>query len=239
MGDRSKIEWTNSTWNPTRGCNCLIPEVLSAPLRWKKPRRIFVDSMSDLFHEQVPDEFIEQVFAIMARAPQHTFQILTKRPERMSQWVERFYDNWCWPESGCPIGLGPLPHIWLGVSCEDQPTADERIPWLLQTPAAVRFISYEPALGPVDLGFYLFPWHCCRSDDQQQYHGLTSHRERCWQSRATINWAIAGGESGLGVRPAHPDWFRSVRDQCVAAQVPFYFKQWGEWTWQLQRVVFD
>lgn len=202
-------------------------ERLDAPLHWKKPRRIFVNSMSDLFHEDVPDEFIDRVFAMMALSPQHTFQILTKRPSRLLQymtddggfgrwgfidgWARRFYEG----EHNKPfpagkILIGPLPHVWLGVSVEDQATADERIPLLLQTPAAVRFLSCEPLLGPID----------CRP---------AWNRGLPWLRRDGISWVIAGGESGPKARPSHPDWFRSLRDQCAAAGVQFFFKQHGEW----------
>ena len=234
MADKTGIEWTDKTWNPVRGCsmvsegcrNCyamrfahrwpklyggltdstqrwtgdvrLVPEMLDAPLHWRKPRRIFVNSMSDLFHEAVPSQFIADCFGVMEKAKQHTFQILTKRPERLEEVMRLF----CY-------GV-PLPNVWLGVSVEDQATADERIPLLLETPAAVRFVSYEPALGPVDFETWL-------------NYGRLGEK---WDS---INWLIAGGESGPHARPAHPDWFRSVRDQCLAAQVPFFFKQWGEW----------
>jgi protein gp37 len=192
------------------------PERLDAPLHWKKPRRIFVNSMSDLFHEDVPDEFIDKIFAVMARCPQHTFQVLTKRPKRMLEYLG-------WPFRPASIlqidheappdlatGRWPLPNVWLGVSVEDQETADERIPLLLQTPAAVRFISAEPLLGPIDLDGWLpglFEWK---------------------HERAMLGWVIAGGESGPKARPSHPDWFRSLRDQCAAAGVPYFFKQWGE-----------
>lgn len=193
------------------------PERLDAPLHWKKPRRIFVNSMSDLFHEDVPDEFIDQVFAIMARAPQHTFQILTKRPARalafLKDDVREDYITDYWradePDRETWSLMLPLKNVWLGVSVEDQPTADERIPLLLQTPAAVRFLSCEPLLGPIDL-----------------------QRTNRWPAAeyiTQIDWVIAGGESGPKARPSHPDWFRSLREQCAAASVPFFFKQWGEW----------
>lgn len=222
MSDGTKIEWTDATWNPVTGCakvsqgckNCYaerdwkrlsaMPQTvyfgrkftdvathndrLGQPLRWKRPRRIFVNSMSDLFHLDVPDDFIERVFAVMAHAKQHTFQVLTKRPDRMRH-VARYIAD---------INGRPLPNVWLGVSVEDQETADERIPILLDTPAAVRWISAEPLLGPINL------------------------HER-------LDWVVAGGESGPNARPMHPDWLRSLRDQCNAAGVDFLFKQWGEW----------
>lgn len=252
MGDRTGIEWTDATWNPVTGCtkvsqgckHCyaerVFPRVygkdvsldlktgetrqrrftdvtvhedrLDVPLRWKRPRRIFVNSMSDLFHEDVPDEFIGRVYTTMAKAPQHTFQVLTKRQERMREWHSR-------------RGGQYLPNVWLGVSVEDQATADERIPLLLRTPAAVRWISAEPLLGPIDLR-YLQPGDPpTEIDALSGTHGvLRPHRGRCDK----LDWIVAGGESGPGARPMHPDWARSLRDQCQAAGVPFLFKQWGE-----------
>ncbi len=211
------------------------PERLDAPLRWRTPRRIFVNSMSDLFHQDVPDEFILQVFDVMRQCenghafklrrlvPQHTFQILTKRPARMLDFCTRlrFAQNdgrGLYLAKKLPHnGFNPmtaLRHVWLGVSVEDQATADERIPLLLQTPAAVRFLSCEPLLGPIS-------FEGCWVD-----HKNPAVHEN-WLER--LNWVIAGGESGPGARPTHPDWIRSLRDQCAALGVPFFFKQWGEW----------
>lgn len=234
MSDKTGIEWTDATWNPVTGCakvsagckHCYAlrewprmaanpktvyygreftdvrchPERLDQPLRWKKPRMIFVNSMSDLFHESVSAEFIGEVFNVMHKAKQHTFQVLTKRPERMLEWISR----------SAYLCNDPLPNVWIGVSVEDQASADERIPLLLQTPAAVRWISAEPLLGAVDvsrfLEFYSGPGDAFRLD-----------------------WVVAGGESGPHARPMHPDWVRSLRDQCKAASAQFMFKQWGEW----------
>ncbi len=214
MSDNSKIEWTEATWNPVTGCtqispgcaHCyamrfanrfrgvpghpyergfdlqLRPERLRQPLEWKKPRRIFVNSMSDLFHDEVPEEYIRQVFDVMEEAGQHTFQVLTKRAER----VKRLAPTLPWPSN-----------VWLGVSVENRYWT-RRIDDLREVPAAVRFLSCEPLLGPLnDLN-------------------LTG-----------IGWVIAGGESGPGSRRPKPDWFRSIRDQCAAAEVGFFFKQWG------------
>ena len=235
MSDKSRIEWTDATWNPVTGCtqvspgcdHCyastfaerfrrtpghyfehgfdvtLRPEKLDQPLRWKKPRKVFVNSMSDLFHTDVPDKYIAQVFAVMARAEQHTFQLLTKRHGRMkallssSQFREALRCELGWPG----IAEWPLPNVWLGVSVEDQKRADLRVPALLETPAAVRFLSCEPLLGPVQIGHYL----------------------------AGIDWVIVGGESGRGARPMHPGWVRTIRDDCSHAGAAFHFKQWGEW----------
>jgi protein gp37 len=233
--------------------------MLTQPLRWTRPRRIFVNSLSDLFHQAVPDEFIAQVFAVMAVAGRHTFQLLTKRHARMrallgsNRFVELVGQHAEGlalsqrPGSGrCRIpGAGddwtdgwPLPNVWLGVSVEDQHWADIRIPALLETPAAVRWISAEPLLGPVSLSPWLRPEPCrkcggsgsiavpgggaqcptCRYDDR-----LRAGREEA------LDWVVGGGESGKGARPMHPQWARDLRDQCDAAWVPFLFKQWGHW----------
>lgn len=211
------------------------PERLDQPLRWRKARRIFVNSMSDLFHESVPDDFIDQVFAVMALAQGHTFQVLTKRPERMLAYLSRFDDEQLkWERLGDAGGLHagnaayqnageapwPLPNVWLGVSVEDQATADERIPLLLQTPAAVRWLSMEPLLGSVDL-----PIGVLGSEPPLDYPSGARYR-----GRPGIDWVVVGGESGPNARPMHPDWVRSMRDQCEVANVPFFFKQWGEWS---------
>ena len=266
--NKSKIEWTDATWNPVEGCtpvsegcrNCYAASIahrfsgpgqlydgmatwrqgravftgkirmrearLLDPCRWRKPRRVFVNSMSDLFHEDVPFEYVDKVFAVMALCPQHTFQILTKRPERMANYLAeegiRRARIAAWAkgsmltradDTGAYLTHWPLPNVWLGTSTENQAAADERIPHLLRCPASVRFLSCEPLLGPVDL--------------------VRSHRTRDqlpnWPKPTRVDWVIVGGESGKGARPMHPAWVRSLRDQCVAARVPFFFKQWGEW----------
>lgn len=207
-------------------------DVLTQPLRWAKPRRIFVNSMSDLFHEAMTDEMIDQVFAVMASARHHTFQVLTKRPERMRYYMATKGRMLAIRNAARALDRGnaqgcdrfPLPNVWLGVSVEDQKAADERIPHLLATPAAVRWISAEPLLGPVDL-FY-------RGADGERYSWL---RESFWRNNRVehdpprIGWVVVGGESGPQARPMHPQWARDLRDQCAAAGVPFLFKQWGEW----------
>ncbi len=230
----TKIDWADEVWNPTVGCekvspgcaHCyaekwaarlagmgqdvykdvinehgqwnhivfMLPKRLDIPARWKKPRRIFVDSMSDLFHPGVTDWFIKQVFGVMEANPQHTFMVLTKRAQRMSL-----------------LDLPELPNVWLGVSVENQAVADERLPWLMMTPAGMRFVSCEPLLGPVDLFAH------------------TGETEPIDPYPQKLDWVICGGESGPGARPMHPDWARSIRDQCQDAGVPFFFKQWGEW----------
>lgn len=230
----------------------LFPDRLEQPLKWKKPRRVFVNSMADLFHPDVPFDFIDQVFAVMALCPQHTFQILTKRPERMLEYLTKptspfsidkladispYMEEWGWisPEDAAniaPPGSAlpkwpewPLPNVWLGTSVENQKAADERITLLLQTPAAVRFLSCEPLLGPVDL-------QKVRYKDQVTINALTGMHD--WKyppanPEQRIHWVIVGGESGQNARPMHPDWVKSLRDQCQDAGVPFFFKQWGEW----------
>jgi protein gp37 len=298
MGKTTGIEWTDSTWNPLRGCsrvsegcrNCyaekmaarfsgpgqpyeglavmqngkahwtgkveLVEKHLLDPLKWKPGRpvydaagkrvgrdttqslRIFVNSISDLFHESVPEEWIDRIFAVMALCPQHTFQVLTTRPERMRKYfadprrrtlaiIDEIADICCclagYYESDC-VRLPP-PNVWLGVSVENQAAADERIPLLLQTPAAVRFISAEPLLGPVDMASAL-------SRNRLDIGAGFLMRGRFAPGLETLrplDWVICGGESGPGARPMHPDWARSLRDQCAAAGLPFFFKQWGEW----------
>ena len=221
-----------------------VESALLQPLRWKRPRRIFVNSMSDLFHESLPDAAIDRIFAVMALAPQHTFMVLTKRPERMRDYVDtasgRVADAVQLMRTD-RRAVGPLPHldpgarwwplanVWLGVSVENQAAADERIPLLLATPAAKRFISAEPLLGEIDLTYA--PWPADRPKFPDT-HDLSDGRDALRQIEpggSRIDWVIVGGESGTGARPMHPDWVRSLRDQCAAARVPFFFKQWGEW----------
>ncbi len=231
-----------------------VPELLDQPLRWRRPRRIFVNSMSDLFHEDVPDEFVDQVFAAMALAPHHTFQVLTKRPERMKRYMMHWPDgaarfhhvrsaafhllrslrpqgdtgNWSIldPEmeraSAAIDGRWPLPNVWLGVSAEDQRTGDERIPLLLDTPAAVHWLSAEPLLGPMTVEKYMD-------------RGYESGGPQGWIAEPSLNWVVVGGESGPDARPMHPDWVRRLRDQCNAAGVPFLLKQWGEYAYQRRK----
>ncbi|MFT4038357.1 MAG: phage Gp37/Gp68 family protein [Thermomicrobiales bacterium] len=204
----------------------LIPERLSLPLRWTKPRRIFVDSMADLFHSDVPTEFIAEVWAVMTLAPRHTFQVLTKRPQRMKRLLTniafwalvaeaalRRRDQWPKGEKLPEIGIDkPLPNVWLGTSVEDQAAA-YRIDWLVRTPAAVRFLSCEPLIGPLDLT----PWLWEAAGPAWAGHNPSPD----------LGWVIVGGESGPDYRPLDIDWARSLRDQCVAAGVPYFFKQHG------------
>lgn len=231
----------------------LMPQRLSLPLSWTKPRTVFVNSMSDLFHEDVPTAYIQAVLSVAASCPQHTFIILTKRAARMREvvralqwrvglWVNPFeggtpclLSHWCVPTAegqALPAGWVP-PNVWLGVSVEDQKAADERIPHLLHTPAAIRFLSCEPLLGVVDVGRYLPATIECRTAmtlvSQRELDNMPPREAINVQVLPLIDWVIAGGESGPGARPMHPDWARALRDQCAAAGVPFFFKQWGAW----------
>lgn len=242
--------------------------VLLAPLKRKKPTTYFVNSMSDLFHEDAPDQWIDRIFAVMALCPQHTFQVLTKRAERMRGYMDRLYGAEASPrgfvcppwsnllnqverrwmdadpsymadirplllrglQGGRTLPNGPLPNVWLGVSTEDQKRADERIPHLLQTPAAVRFISAEPLLGHIALHALnlatptpcdaLRGVQCVPDDSHDGFHNEPMNK---------LDWVIVGGESGPDARPMHPEWVRTIRDWCQATGVSFFFKQWGEW----------
>lgn len=230
MGERSAIEWTDSTWNPVTGCtkvsagcdNCYahtlahgrlrevytrqMPVVdtpenrmdpftvrtwedrLEQPLRWREPRMIFVNSMSDLFHADIPPDFVRRIFEVMLKADHHIYQILTKRPSRAARF---------WDANNDLFGGDAYPaHVWIGTSVENQ-DVDYRIRQLRQVVAEVRFLSCEPLLGPLELDL------------------------------EGIHWVIVGGESGIGQRPMEPNWARGIRDQCVDAGVPFFFKQWG------------
>lgn len=236
----------------------LDEDILLQPLRWKKGRRIFVCSQTDLFGEFVPDELIDRVFAVMALCPQHTFQVLTKRADRMAAYLA---ERWIVPgsvrewagalarvhksivamlptlparllnaissrlDAEYPDSEGegflrrwPLPNVWLGVSVEDQRRADERIPHLLRTPAAVRFLSCEPLLEGIDIRRYL---ECPSCADPE------SHRPKPCLCGKLVDWVIAGAESGPGARPCSEDWIRSLRDQCQAAGTAFFYKQWA------------
>jgi len=238
-------------WN---GAIKTVDSVLDQPLRWQKSRLIFVNSMSDLFHENVSEQAIDRIFVVMALAAQHTFQVLTKRPQRMKDYLcnfswERAVEN-CRGADGVSdilrhsldalrgsFGLRPrrpseadrsswpVKNVWLGVSVENQETANERIPLLLQSPAAVRWLSMEPLLGPVDLlatpaGDILC--RCGGCTDMARENPSHAGLQR-------IDWVVVGGESGRDARPMNPNWVVALRDQCSANGVPFLFKQWGEW----------
>ncbi|MCY1047580.1 phage Gp37/Gp68 family protein [Corallococcus sp. bb12-1] len=218
----------------------LDAEKLAEPLRWRKPRRVFVNSMSDLFHESLQVKDIARVFAAMALARRHTFQVLTKRAAVMARTVgsEDFKGlvlsiaSMEATRRGLELEPGelrwPLPNVWLGVSVEDQQRADERIPELLRTPAAVRWLSCEPLLGPLELSQYLKPTlHTNRGEQLQHPDPRIPHEGGRWAWG--IAWVVGGGESGPGARPMHPVWARRLRDQCVAAGTCFFFKQWGAW----------
>lgn len=220
---------------------------LDQPLLWKRPRRIFVCAHGDLFHENAPDEWIDKVFAVMALAPQHQFQVLTKRADRMRAYLSAARAHPVGLEAmdltmkslardprstvgaGCilqgdivHLKVWPLPNVWLGVSAERQKEADERIPLLLQTPAAKRFISAEPLIGPIS--FRWARWDSWKDQSGKQRPTVDEH-----DGLRMLDWVIVGGESGRNARPMHPDWARSLRDQCAAAGVPFFFKQHGNW----------
>lgn len=246
---------------------------LKEPLRWRKPAVVFAGDMADIFHNNVTDAMLDRIFAVMALRPDHLFLVLTKRPERMRAYLSdkdlpysiRETDEWRRVDSdsrGFDDGA-PLPNVWLGVTAEDQATADARTPHLLATPAAKRFVSIEPMLGPVDLRRWMPNSYECTAACGYR-SGRPPEEERCaacgWQGfgagefcpicgrqdfthvcpdcgedantghpdTPVVNWVICGGESGPNARPMHPDWARALRDQCVSARVPFFFKQWGE-----------
>lgn len=240
----SKIEWTDQTWNPIIGCskispgcdNCyaeklagrlanisstiqyifvtdwehkhwnnetkFITSALEKPLLRKIPTKYFVCSMGDLFHESVPFDWIDRVMEVIKHCPQHTFQILTKRPEQMKRYFD-FKDIYA-----------ELPNVWLGVSAEKQTLAIDRILTLLEVPAYKRFVSLEPLLEKINLLAFLPP---------------NDSKVPLYENYPFLDWVILGGESGPNARPMHPYWVESIRDQCQAANVPFFFKQWGEW----------
>jgi protein gp37 len=217
----------------------LHPEWLDQPLWWRRPRRVFVNSLSDLFHPEVPDAFVASVFQVMAAAPRHTFQVLTKRPGRMASLLPRLPglingNDLALAEERARVTAWPPANVWLGVSVEDQRAADLRIPALLKTPAAVRFCSCEPLLGSVDLGLAI-----CRQAAPSYGHGLTRttvHLGGCCARAlggAALHWVIVGGESGPGARPMDPAWARSLVEQCHAAGVAAFVKQLGR-TWSIQ-----
>lgn len=232
MGDKSAIEWTDATWNPVTGCTEVSPgcdhcyaarvargrlqsrylendrvvggdpddpfavrlwsDRLEQPLRWREPRMIFVNSMSDLFHKAIPAEFVSRIWRVMLEADWHIYQVLTKRPARAATLIRQLST------------VLPLPpHIWVGTSVENQ-AVYYRMRHLLEVRAAVRFLSCEPLLGPIELG-----------DDSD------------YLSYRLPDWVIVGGESGPSARPMNPNWVRSLRDQCLAFEIPFFFKQWG------------
>jgi protein gp37 len=243
-----------AVWN---GKVRMVDDHLADPLRWKRPRRVFVNSMSDLFHEGLTNEQIAAVFGVMAAAPRHTFQILTKRAERMREWFEwmerravarseelgtsayahadvcqlaaldRGVEGVLHPIKGTLRSWPwPLPNVWLGVSVEDQQRADERIPHLLATPAAVRFLSVEPLLGPVDLRTVTYQTDC-RACAGRGTCGICDGGKVEKAALDALDWVIVGGESGPGARPCRIGWIRSIVEQCRGAGVPCFVKQLG------------
>ena len=281
MGGRTGIAWTDSTWNPVRGCSrvsegcrhCyaervaarfrnvgkpfhgfvrtqpngepqwtgrveLVPHMLEQPLRWEKPRRIFVNSMSDLFHEHLPNADIDRVFAVMALAGRHTFQVLTKRAERMRDYVRGLGSTAGAARLEAAAGaLGwtlhfndlegmrrclvpwPIRNVWLGVSVEDQDAANLRVPALLETPAAVRFLSAEPLLGPVSLRWAKWVSWTDANGERRTVNHLDGARG--------LHWVIIGGESGPRARPLQLRWIRSLADECAQADLRCFVKQLG------------
>lgn len=221
----------------------LHPDVLDIPLRRKKPTTWFVDSMSDLFHPEVPEEFIREVFVTMCLAQQHTFQILTKRPQRMRDYLCDLWDAKPAPDLPSDVRLPreiwkPWPNVWLGTSIEsDRYTF--RADHLRATPAAIRFLSLEPLLGPLPSLDLTEICPTCNGERLLPVPGGATSCETCFrgplgvgESQGTVprfDWVIVGGESGPGARPMHPDWVRDIRDRCIEAGVAFFFKQWGAW----------
>jgi len=235
----SKLPWTNQ--NAAENVK-LHEKRLIEPLRWKSPQRVFVNSMSDLFHELVPDGFVDKVFAVMALARQHDFQVLTKRPERMRDYCRALDNEACSRlgeaaflvagdracqgisnlfELAAPDDAYPFNNIWLGTSVEDQRRADERIPVLLETPAAVRFISAEPLLGPLDLSDYLHP--SCECELSNPVIPVYQHDEACPAGAGSLDWVILGGETGREYRPMNPEWAENLAAQCIG--IPLFAKQ--------------
>lgn len=238
----TKIEWAQETWNPITGCtpisegcaNCyaarmskrlagrfgypakepfsitLHEDVLNKPFEWKLPKIIFVCSMGDIFHADVPDEWIDRIFDVISQTPQHTYLILTKRPERMRQYLYDLYDDVGNKKGGLYSHGRPIPNIWVGVTAENQEQANWRVPILMTIPAAVRFVSVEPMLSNVDL-------------TKLEHGGKTINALEMQGS--SICWVICGAETGPRKRPMNDAWAESLRDQCVAAKVPFFFKK--------------
>lgn len=273
MGAKTGISWTTSTWNPVTGCDkvsdgcqlcyaeqvalrfagtaaypnafdvTLRPERLDQPLRWGKPRLVFVNSMSDIYHSEIPTDYVAQMFAVMALAPRHIFQILTKRHGRMrsllssdafvanvAEHTHRMWASMPGKREAAPEWIGsdrrdwmtwPLPNVWTGITVEDQAAANLRIPALMETPAAVRWLSCEPLLGPVNL---------CRCDGsafEVKRHPFLVNRACPLHGDTRLDWVVVGGESGAGARPMETAWVESLRHQCAVADVPIFVKQMG------------
>lgn len=254
MAKNTSIEWATATWNPWYGCTKVSPacdncyaerwakrcgrdfskvtraadKTFYAPLKWKEPQRIFVCSLSDFFHKEANLGLRLEALYVMDNCRQHTFILLTKRPENIRPMMSE-------------LRVIFPPNVWLGVTVENQEQADRRIPELLKIPSAVHFISVEPMLGPVDLNSTLggtrwiggqrgcFDKHRHSDPHPDGTPGRISHHHHDDRCARGLDWVICGGESGGNARPMHPDWARSLRDQCAASDVPFMFKQWGEW----------
>ncbi len=245
--NNTKIQWTNKTWNPVTGCtkvspgcdNCYAEAItkrfklgpfeevtmhlnrMAQPYAWKKPQMIFVCSMSDLFHPAIPVEFIHEIFQVMMANDHHIFQVLTKRPGRMAYFADWLvaHGAW-WPE-----------HVWAGTSVEmewdGKRNLIKRLDVLARVPAKVRFVSAEPLLSELDLRPWIAVGYCANCGDAQPYGRCCGEPLRI--EEPLIHWVIAGGESGPKARPMDPEWPRKLRDDCLDAQVPFFFKQWGAW----------
>lgn len=241
---KTKIQWADMVWNPVTGCTkvsqgckycyaetfyerfhgrdsfrhvTMHPDKIDEPMGWKEPQVVFVNSMSDLFHEAVTFEFIHKIFNTCAACPRHLFLVLTKRPERMLSYIFWFQKN-----GKYNINLGP--NVWLGVSTEDQATYDERFKSLAQTPNSdgFRFLSCEPLLGEITMKAYC-PY-CAR-----YLQSLSPTCGTCFTRTVRPDWVIVGGESGRNARPTNPQWVNSLLKQCEQWGIPFWFKQWGEW----------
>ena len=256
MAETSAIEWTDATFNPWIGCTKISPacdhcyaEALmdqrhgrvkwggersrtsaanwQQPRRWQKQapdffakhgrrRRVFCASLADVFDNQVPDDWRADLWALIRDCPDLDWLLLTKRPQNIGKMLPLFWDE-------------VKGHVWLGTTVEDQQRADQNIPHLLQHDAAVRFVSIEPMLGPIQLDDICDGWKFIDALRGNWWHDAPGGQGAIARGQAKLDWVIAGGESGHQARPSHPDWFRSLRDQCTAADVPFLFKQWGEW----------
>ena len=231
---------TCNAWN---GRTYLVESALGKPLHWRKPCRVFVGSMTDLFHKETPDEWLDKIFAVMAMTPHITYQILTKRPEGMREYMNKlrygvgFVDTPLAIENENAVTQWldrGMPNVWLGVTVENQQWADHRIPILLDTPASVRFVSVEPMLGPVRLDILNFHQSVLPSAFNALLGGETLLRHGEWDFQfgsdgAFLDWVICGGETGHGARPMHPDWACDLLMQCESEGVPFFFKKWGSY----------
>ena len=256
----SNIEWTDKTWNPISGCtkisegckNCYAEKManrlkamgikgyengfavtlhrakLDEPLNRKKPTMYFVCSMADIFHDEVPFEFVDRIIETVEYSPQHTFQILTKRPERMKQYFE---DRLLKSKINWVLKNGMPKNLWLGVTAENQEQADKRIPILLDTPAAVRFVSIEPMLEKINLQWIKSSarWEKLIINVLKgEVSHVTNDNGHYKTQSKKIDWIIVGGETGAKARPLQYEWVKAIQEQCKASNVPFFFKKWGK-----------